>query len=302
MKLFYTAILFGLVAGNNGYAQGRSHAGNEELFVKVRDVTHEYAPGRSSLFPTPTPVQSIPPTKPVTSSPPNQTYPGGFGYPSTGTPGTAPVTPPATDPLPPLPGGLTGGTTGGSYPTYPTYPSTGGSGRGVLSGGDHVTLGDLVTLGQKVWNFVISNKPNATYQTLKSSVVPSGITNWTQLRGWSKPVSKVYRVEFTNMFGMSAGSFDYRITFIYGGNYKGKGKYIGQISFVPANIHLATDRTLDVKAELLEPLNFGTEEDPVAGAELEISWSSPTTPRYQMSSVDLFLYGTGEIQNLSDGN
>jgi hypothetical protein len=171
-----------------------------------------------------------------------------------------------------------------------------------LNGGDHVALSDLVTLGTKVWDFIVNNKPNATYSSYKASVVPSGITSWTQLQGWSKPVSKVYRVEFTNIYGGVAGSFDYRITFVYGGSYKGKGKYIGQISFVPANIRLGTDRSLNVKAELLDPLNFGTEENPVAGAELEISWSSPTTPRYQMSSVDLFLYGTGEIQNLSDGN
>ncbi|NDG85488.1 MAG: hypothetical protein EBX52_10710 [Proteobacteria bacterium] len=207
------------------------------------------------------------------------------------------------DPLPPLPGGMTGGGTGTAPPIYPTYPNYPGQGNGgVLNGGDHVTLGDLVTLGTKIWDFVVNNKPNATYANYKASVVPSGIQSWTQLQGWSKPVSKVYRVEFTNMMGGVGGSFDYRITFIYGGSYKGKGKYIGQISFVPAKIQLGTDRSLNVKAELLDPLNFGTEDNPVAGAELEISWSSPTTPRYTMGSVDLFLYGTGEIQNLSDGN
>jgi hypothetical protein len=65
---------------------------------------------------------------------------------------------------------------------------------------------------------------------------------------------------------------------------------------------LHTDRSLDVKAELLEPLNFGTEDDPIAAAQLQITWSSPTTTRYQLNSVDLFLYATGEIQNLTDGN
>jgi hypothetical protein len=109
-------------------------------------------------------------------------------------------------------------------------------------------------------------------------------------------------VEFTNLFGKPAGSFDYRINFVYGGSYQGKGKYIGQISFVPAAVRLGTDRTLDVKAELLDPLNFGSEEDPVAGVELQITWSSPTTPRYQMNSVEFFMYGTGEIQDMTNGN
>ena len=278
-------LIFGLAlicSGTEAYAQ--------DYRVSVRDVTHEYHGQSPSIFPTPTPVPNptLPGTKPGVNSP----------LPSTGNP------PPLVDPLPPLPGGgtpVTTGTPNSGYPNpYPTtYPNTGG---GVLNGGDHVSISDFVTLGTKVWDFIVNNKPNATYSNYKASVVPSGITSWTQLQGWSKPVSKVYRVEFTNIYGGVGGSFDYRITFVYGGSYKGKGKYIGQISFVPANIRLGTDRSLNVKAELLDPLNFGTEENPVAGAELEISWSSPTTPRYQMSSVDLFLYGTGEIQNLSDGN
>ncbi len=171
----------------------------------------------------------------------------------------------------------------------------------MLNGGDRVTPGDIVTLGTRIWDFIVNSKPSATVSTLKTSVVPVEATSWRQLTGWSKPVSKVYRIEFTNIFGRVSGSFDYRITFIYGGKYKKKGKFIGQISFVPANIRLSTDRSLNVKAEMLDPLNFGTETDPVAGVQVQISWFSSTTPRYTMGSADLFLYGTGEIQSLSDG-
>jgi hypothetical protein len=276
MKLLITMIGFGFLAGAQSQAQ---QVRSPQVYVKVRDVTHEYYPIHGALFPTPTP--SAPPQ---TGGIKTGAIPGGTVPPSTGA-----NPPPITDPLPPLPGaGIPGGTTPpGGYTAPPSGP---------------VSLGDLITIGQKVWDFIVTNKPNATYQSFKSSVVPSGITSWTQLRGWSKPTAKVYRVEFTNIFGRPAGSFDYRITFVSGGNYRGKGKYIGQISFVPANIRLGTDRSLDVKAELLDPLNFGTEEDPIAGAELQITWSSPTTTRYQMNSVELFLYGTGEIQNLSDGN
>jgi hypothetical protein len=281
--------------GINSHSIGRKFFSSDELYVKVRDVTNEYSARRPSVFPTPV-KGALPGTKPA----PTPAYPGGFVPPTN--PSTTPSIPPAVDPLPPFPG-VGGTTTPGGTPTtttpYPTYPGTGEP--GVLNGGAKVTLGDIVTLGQKVWDFVVNNKPTTTYQTLKASVVPSGITSWTQLRGWSRPVSKVYRVEFTNIYGGSAGHFDYRITFIYGGNYAGKGKYIGQISFVPADVQLHTDRSLDVKAELLDALNFGTEEDPIAGAQLEITWSSPTTTRYKMNSVDLFLYGTGEIQNLTDG-
>jgi hypothetical protein len=159
----------------------------------------------------------------------------------------------------------------------------------------------IFTVGQKVWDFMVTNKPTAEYKSLRASVLPGGATTWNQLKGWSKPVAKVYRVQFKNTFGKDAGGFDYRLVFIYGGSYQGKGKYIGQISFAPLNVKLKTDRALNVKAELLDALNFGTEEDPIAGAQLLITWHSQTTLRYTMNSIEYFLYGTGDVQDISNG-
>ncbi|MBS1958059.1 MAG: hypothetical protein JST80_01175 [Bdellovibrionales bacterium] len=215
-----------------------------------------------------------------------------------------------TDPINPGSGTGSGGNSGtGCLPTDPwcgTLPDPGWGGGGGWPGGGGFgngggVVGTIFTLGQKVWDFILNNKPTAEYKTMRASVIPSGATNWAQLKGWSRPVSKVFRVEFKNIFGKVSGGFDYRIVFIYGGNFQGKGKYIGQISFAPLNIKLKTDRNLKVQAELLEPLNFGSDEEPVAGAQLIITWSSSTTLRYNMNSIEYFLYGTGELQDISNG-
>jgi hypothetical protein len=278
MKVSLLVLLTTLTISQSALAQSRSDRhSNAPLSVSVREVTGEYArtEGSVSIYPTPAP---NPGTKPNTG-------------------GAYPTPTPFVDQLPPFPGSDPTNPNNPNNPNNPyPYPNTNPPNP------NQVTLDHLITLGSKVWDFVINNKPTTTYQTLKASVVPAGISSWTQLRGWSKPIAKVYRVEFKNIYGKVAGSFDYRITFVYGGSFNGKGKYIGQISFVPANVKLHTDRSLDVKAELLEPLNFGTEEDPIAAAQLQITWTSPTTTRYQLNSVDLFLYATGEIQNLTDGN
>lgn len=198
----------------------------------------------------------------------------------------------------PLPDG-SGGNTTGCLPTDPwctdPTPIDPGYGNG------NFNLSTIINLGTKVWEFIVANKPTAEYKTLRASVLPAGATSWSQLKGWSKPKAKVYRVEFKNLLGKSAGGFEYRIVFIHGGSHEGKGKFIGQISFAPMNINLKTDRSLKLQAELLEPLNFGTDEDPIAGAQLLITWSSPTTMRYSMNSIEYFLYGTGEIEDISNG-
>ena len=161
------------------------------------------------------------------------------------------------------------------------------------------TVDTIITLGTKIWDFIVTNKPTADYQTLKTSVVPEGITNFTQLT-WKRTdiITKVYHVEFTTITGKSAGGFDYRINFLHSGSLKGKGKYIGQLSVSPANVKLHTDRSLTFRAEVLDPLNFGTEEDPIAGIQLQVTWSSPTTVRYSMNSAEYMMFGDGEIQEL----
>ncbi|MBS1958060.1 MAG: hypothetical protein JST80_01180 [Bdellovibrionales bacterium] len=197
------------------------------------------------------------------------------------------------------------GSGGGGQGCLPTDPWCGELpppvNPGYGSGGGNFNLGTLLTFGQKVLDFILNNKPNAEYKTLRAAVLPEGMTNWSQLKGWAKPVAKVYKVEFKNLLGKSAGGFEYRIVFIHGGSYQGKGKFIGQISFAPMNVNLKTDRTLKLQAELLDPLNFGSEDDPIAGVQLLITWSSPTTMRYNMNSIEYFMYGTGEIEDISNG-
>lgn len=206
-------------------------------------------------------------------------------------------------------GATTGGSESTSCPNTTTGDSWGGGGWGGGFGGGwgggwgdgKIDLSSILAVGEKVFNFIVTNKPCANYKTLKAAVLPGGTKSFTQLKGWSKPVSKVYRVQFKNMFGKDAGGFSYRIVFVYGGNYQGKGKYIGQISFTPLDIKLKTDRQLNIHTEVLEPLNYGTEEDPLAGVQLLITWSSPTTLRYSMNSIEYFFYGDGNVQDISNG-
>jgi hypothetical protein len=259
-------ILVTLFYSAHSYAQGAG-----EYTSKVTDVTAEYKLREKLVFPDPTPRPSKPTSKPTPAP--------------SATP-CDPISINCDDPCDPTV----------DICDYPTDdPST---------DIPEDTVGRIIFLGNKIWDFIVNNKPNAEYTVFKTSVVPEGITNWLQLK-WSKdikPVSKVYRVEFINRLGNSAGGFDYRITYFHSGTYQGKGKYLGQISVVPTNIHLKTDRSLKLAVELGSAINFGTEESPIAGAQVIVSWSSPTTTRYEMYSAEYLIYGTGEILDLTNGN
>jgi hypothetical protein len=270
-----TFIVLGLLlAGSSSYAQ-------EEVKVSVRDVTHEYVDMsfEPEFAPTPTP-SPTPITTPTTGTTTNANPPVINPYdinPNTTPSNTNPTT--TTTPI----------------NTNPVNP-TGGFNDTM------VKIDRIVALGEKIWNFLVTNKPGADYEVFKTSVVPEGITSWTQLMKWSKPASKVYRVEFKNSFGGVSGSFDYRLTYFHSGSFKGKGKFLGQISVVPTNIKLGTDRSLKMRVELASVINFGTEDDPIAGAQLIINWSSPTTLKYEMQSAEYLIYGNGDILDLTNGN
>jgi hypothetical protein len=253
-------------------------------------------PGSTGNNPFPSSPSNPFPTNPFPSSPSNPfptnpfpTSPGGF---PTSTPSAGNGT--GSSPIPsPNPGGFPG-----SFPTNP-FPTGGFPDGGI--GGTGIDLGTLVVLGEKIWGYVVSMRPHTEYKVVTASVVPGGITNWTQLTKSMRPIVKVYRVKFKTIFGKDAGGFDYRIVLIAGGTYRGKGKYIGQVSAAPTGTNLHLDRSVNIKFEVLNPINYGTEEDPVAGIQMQVLWDSPTTTRDVMSSAEYFIYGTGEIQDLSQG-
>lgn len=212
---------------------------------------------------------------------------------------TKPTTSTAATNASPAPGG--DGTDGSGTDTTPGPISTGEPPASKLPTLDEIfsVVDHITTIGNKVWDFVVSRAPNATYNTLKASVVPAGVTDWRQLTGWSRPVAKTFRVTFRDLRGNIAGGFDYRISFITGGGHKGKGQFIGEIGVAPDNISLKTDRSVNFHAEVLDPINFGTEENPIAGVQVLITYSSPTTLRYTMHSDEYYVYGTGEFQKIS---
>jgi len=306
----------GLILGVLFWSTSVFAQGANQYKSTVTDVTAEYQMYESTgIVPTPTPIPNTQPTLPTLPTLPSAGAKP-IPTPTSTTPGSIVVaTPTPAGGVTPggiVPGGITPGGIGGLNPTpggiggiNPFPGGIGGTTPGTFPGPIDINngkLGIIVSLGERIWDFILTSKPNADYQTFKTSVVPEGITSWTQLTQWSKPVVKVYRVAFTNMFGQSAGGFDYRITYFYSGTYHGKGKFIGQISVEPTNVHLKTGRQLKMRAEIEATLNMGTETDPVAAAQILVSWSTPTTTTYEMESTEFMIYGTGEIADLTNGN
>ncbi len=280
---FYFSILFvmsGVILGigSSTYAQRASRL-TDVTEVRISDITHLYPENVALLAP-----KDLLPTK----KPPTKPMPGRGASTGDNKPGQKPEQKPGAKP----PGKPPSKPDRDSTDLPDPYPSDDPpSSTGIQN------LDTLILLGERIGKFFLSLRPQVEIKPLKAAIVPEGLS-WTQMKGWKRPEAKVYRVQMLNRIGQNAASFDYRITTIAGGSYQGRGKFIGQVSFIPFNLKSNMDASLTVEAKLLDPINFGTETDPLAGVQLQITWSISGITRYQMNSAEYFIYGDGTFEKI----
>jgi len=177
--------------------------------------------------------------------------------------------------------------------------------KGVL---DDITLklDKLIAIGKKIWAIIEKNKPVVNTDFAKAiSVIPEvqggndPSTTFSMMSGWKLPKAKSYRVSYKNGFGMKVITFDYTVTFQYGGKYDGVGNYLTGVNVFAGNISVSWGFTFNAKTSLVTITNNGTMQDPVAGATLQIDYKTESVIRSISSSQIFHVTGLGEIVQLN---
>lgn len=166
----------------------------------------------------------------------------------------------------------------------------------------NLILDKIINMGKKVWTLVEANKPVVNVQLNTANALPANLPSWQSLGGWQTPVSKVYRVSYKNMYGMNVVDFSYRILYTYGGNAKGKGRYLTHVTLVPHQLDVAWGFTFNAEAKIPSVVNAGTSEDPVGAMELMLSWKVNTVMKHSESTASYFVRGDGQFVDLTNGN
>ncbi len=225
-----------------------------------------------------------------------------------------------------IPGGVPGiaegsiGSVDDKGPTKEDTNATGGLSLGVGVGGNinpndpspnSVTKGldsvlmvieKLVAIGEKVWPLIEKGRPAVTNKHMAAiSVLPridakDPVVH--DMGNWSIPVTKHYRVNYTNGFGMNVVSFVYSVTFQHSGNYGGKGKYLTGVRVSARDIKVDFGFDLDSTSELIQISNLGTPENVIAGATIEISYTVKNVLRVLTTTQAFHVTGDGRIFSL----
>ena len=161
--------------------------------------------------------------------------------------------------------------------------------------GRRFDLGKIINIGKKLWGIIESNRPVINVTTDTASAMPAGAKDWTDLQQWSPPESKVFRAAYKNGFGSMVVDFSFRVMFTHGGNVKGVGRYLTNVTIVPANLNVAWGYRFSANGTVPSVINVGTHEAPIGGIQLVMQWSVDTTLKHMESSKEFFVRGDGGL-------
>lgn len=163
-----------------------------------------------------------------------------------------------------------------------------------------VVVDKVINIGKKIWAIVEAGKPVVNLTIDKAHALPSGIGCWTDLEGWKSPKTKVYQVTYKNGYGVSVIDFSFRVSFIYGGSYNGKGQYITMATIQPANISVSWGYNFDAVATVPAVFNQGTKTSPVGAMQLVMNWRVQSPLKSMQHGETFFINGQGTLEHLKD--
>lgn len=135
---------------------------------------------------------------------------------------------------------------------------------------------NYVEIGQKVWQMIQENQIVEEGKMNKFHVLPSGESAPIQLAQWKSKVGNPIAVEFNDFLGDWTIRLVYHIGFDYAGT-PGKGRYLANISVVTDQLEVKTFYKINARVEVLDPVNRGSGEDPVAGLRLLVHFTGRDT-------------------------
>ncbi len=161
-----------------------------------------------------------------------------------------------------------------------------------------VVVDKIINIGKKIWAIVDAGRPVVNIKVDTANALPAGIQCWDQLEGWQAPTSKLYEMAYENGFGAEVVSYNFRVSFISGGSYKGQGKYITLASVQPAKVDVAWGFRFDAVATVPMVFNQGSKADPLAGMQLAMNWQIRSPIQEIQQAENFFVNGQGILQKL----
>jgi hypothetical protein len=156
----------------------------------------------------------------------------------------------------------------------------------------------IILIGKTLWAIIKENKPEANLEANTNAVIPKG-TTWTDMSGWRQTKWPGWQWTLVNGFGATTVDYKWSFNFLCNGNYQNIGKYIENAAAFPMDIQVAWGYTVNVKGQVLNPFNYGTIKDPIAGLTLSMTMDTNTVIKKITQTCIVNLLGDCSTQMVS---
>jgi hypothetical protein len=162
-----------------------------------------------------------------------------------------------------------------------------------------VVIEKIINLGEKIWQLIERGRPSVSAQGAKATALPQGVECWNEMEGWQEPVAQAYEVSYKNLYGTEVVKFRFLVTQLFGGSYKGAGKYIASAQVLPTKVNVKWGFDFTAEAVVDNILNMGTKQNPHAGIQMKVNWRVKNVFQDLQEAEVFFLNADGAIKKVS---
>lgn len=135
-----------------------------------------------------------------------------------------------------------------------------------------IDYGAIVNLGKAVWSIVENNKPVVNLAFDFANALPKGVTNASDLNGFSNIVYRSYSAVGQNIFGANVYEVKFTLMHQYGGSIDGQGQYLATVAVIPSQVKVMWGNSLNFSVKHVNTVNVGTQASPIAALSLLVSY------------------------------
>jgi len=164
-----------------------------------------------------------------------------------------------------------------------------------------VTLDNIVNIARKLWDVVVDNQPISNIETKYAVAYPQGITSPQQLANWKRPKVYLYGFYADNIYGIRCVDVEYKVIFTYGGDYKGKGKFLTGVSVIPTKVDVVWGYRFDMHSYVPDSsvVNVGSSQNPIAAMQIKLTWKISTYVKDSTNTSVYYIQGDGYFSEIA---
>jgi hypothetical protein len=132
-----------------------------------------------------------------------------------------------------------------------------------------IDIATIINIGKLAWEIIKENRAVVNTCVDYANALPKGVTDATQLAGFSQLQFKTYNYLAKNALGGTLADITYTVVHQYGGTLAGQGKFLSTVSVIPSKIRVTWGNRVDFQTTKVAVTNVGTDTEPVASIVME---------------------------------